>query len=1199
MRIPLSRRLRPAAILFAAISPTILAPSMAGTLWDGGGVNNNWTTGANWNPDGAPLPGQTTDLTFDGSIRITPFNDFAAFEDFRNLIFAPTAGQFTLLGNSVDLFGKIENYSSQLQTVALTDIALVAGQPGTGEFNPVNGDLLIQSANIYTNGNAIHIYGAANKTVTFGAGTVISQGGQFIIEQANTVVFQSAHSYTGDTVINAGALSLSFAGSANSSTIRLGGAGPNSGTASLILQELAGGQSIASTLVVRPSSSGTQGIRSIQSQNTSGTNTLSGSIYLDAALSTQSTSGGTLAFSGTVLDLKNQTLTVTGDGTTSITNSVENSTGNGSIVKQGSGTLVLSAANSFSGPLTVEGGTLSIPHWNNSGSNGPLGNSALPLTLGSPTSMGTLRYTGGGSNNAPATIKPLSLAPGGGKVEMVYNFGDRNGNYIHINGDRITGSGGLTVDTLAGGADSRFIIIGSAPYTGPTSVAPGGELQTNYSTIGVDGTPFGAGLNGLGSPVTLANNARLTFFSFGVSATVAIGSLSGAGIVQGEGGGIHTFKIGGDNSSTTFSGTIQNNGGPVAITKVGSGTLTLAGNNTHSGITSIEGGAITVPSWNQSGQPGPWGSVNNNAASPTTSFIQMAGGRINYAGPNADGALRGVNLVSGNNTIDVTGGSALNFAGGSNTFQSNGGNLIKEGTGTLQIGTFNVANNVFTGKVTINAGALDWFGAGSMPTPANVVPDFITINNGGSFQLNYPDVPTTVPANIGFHVSGSAGIGVTGTHTIPGVIADGAASGGVTKTGTGTLTLSGVNTYSGPVAVEEGILNTADWTNKGVAGALGSSVLPITLGGAGTTGTLRYAGPAFLPDNGKKGLVVNPGGGKIVLAMGPDRNSYAHLNGSEITGTGGLTIQTGGARFIIIESAAYTGPTVVEDGSELQTNYSGAGDGTPFGAGLNGLGSSVFVGAGSALTFYSYNAQAGPVAIGSLSGSGTVRGEGSGIHTFKVGGNGTNSVFSGVIADSFNAPAPSALIKVGTGTLTLSGANTYTGTTEILGGTLLVDGSISGSSLNVISGTLGGTNGTVGATIVNATGILSPGASIGTLNFNSTLALLGSSEFEIHKSGMTLSSDFANVVGLLTLGGDLNVTATGDSLVPGDSFDLFDAGSVTGSFTSIDLPPLQPGYAWDDSNLESDGVITVVPEPVSLFLLLGGMGALATRRRRA
>ena len=89
--------------------------------------------------------------------------------------------------------------------------------------------------------------------------------------------------------------------------------------------------------------------------------------------------------------------------------------------------------------------------------------------------------------------------------------------------------------------------------------------------------------------------------------------------------------------------------------------------------------------------------------------------------------------------------------------------------------------------------------------------------------------------------------------------------------------------------------------------------------------------------------------------------------------------------------------------------------------------------------------------------------------------------------------------------------------------------------------------------------------------------------------------------GSLILSGALDVELT-DGFVPadGDSFELF-SGPTLGTFATCDLPALTGGLSWDSSRLDTDGVVSVVPEP-STFVLLG-IGALALlgyawRRRR-
>ncbi|RYD75659.1 MAG: PEP-CTERM sorting domain-containing protein, partial [Verrucomicrobiaceae bacterium] len=215
-----------------------------------------------------------------------------------------------------------------------------------------------------------------------------------------------------------------------------------------------------------------------------------------------------------------------------------------------------------------------------------------------------------------------------------------------------------------------------------------------------------------------------------------------------------------------------------------------------------------------------------------------------------------------------------------------------------------------------------------------------------------------------------------------------------------------------------------------------------------------------------------------------------------------------------------------------------------------------------------------------------------------------------------SATATAGVTKSGTGSLVLIGNNTYTGDTIIQAGTLDLRGSIAGSLnillkpdalLNVanatggfrlaLTQTLKGTGTVTGNSTID--GVLSPGEGLGTLQFTGNLTLAGTASHELQKTGFSLNSDLANVSGLLTLGGALNVTASGDLLAMGDTFNLFDAGSFAGTFTSYNLPALDPGLFWDTSKLGIDGTLAVVPEPSAALLLTCAAALLGMRRRRA
>ncbi len=96
-------------------------------------------------------------------------------------------------------------------------------------------------------------------------------------------------------------------------------------------------------------------------------------------------------------------------------------------------------------------------------------------------------------------------------------------------------------------------------------------------------------------------------------------------------------------------------------------------------------------------------------------------------------------------------------------------------------------------------------------------------------------------------------------------------------------------------------------------------------------------------------------------------------------------------------------------------------------------------------------------------------------------------IVGGAISDGGNAYG---LTKTGTGTLTLSGASTYSGTTTVSAGTLLVNGALGSGPVSVADGATLGGSGTIGGVVtVNAGGTLAPGTSIGALTLNSSPAL--------------------------------------------------------------------------------------------------------------
>jgi len=197
---------------------------------------------------------------------------------------------------------------------------------------------------------------------------------------------------------------------------------------------------------------------------------------------------------------------------------------------------------------------------------------------------------------------------------------------------------------------------------------------------------------------------------------------------------------------------------------------------------------------------------------------------------------------------------------------------------------------------------------------------------------------------------------------------------------------------------------------------------------------------------------------------------------------------------------------------------------------------------------------------------------------------------------ALGATLDGGLTKLGAGGLGLNGLNTFTGPTKILDGTLLCGpGAITNSaSIYIASGaemdtqvngtftltpgrTLSGNGNFNGDFILGTGAVLTPGTNgIGRFTFIrvTTFETGSTNRLELNKASLT--NDTVKVWQSLTLGGALIVTNLSGALAAGDSFKLFDATGYSGSFSTVILPPLAAGLAWNTNQLNSAGIITVV-----------------------
>ena len=200
-----------------------------------------------------------------------------------------------------------------------------------------------------------------------------------------------------------------------------------------------------------------------------------------------------------------------------------------------------------------------------------------------------------------------------------------------------------------------------------------------------------------------------------------------------------------------------------------------------------------------------------------------------------------------------------------------------------------------------------------------------------------------------------------------------------------------------------------------------------------------------------------------------------------------------------------------------------------------------------------------------------------------------------------------SFIKQGSGIVTLSGTDTYSGNTDVSAGTLALGMGVvltntplvtltSGATLDtgasgfVLESTqqLRGNGVVVGNFIVN--GVLSPGASIGVLTFSNNLALnqTATTQMEINKTSAT--NDLVHVNGALAYDGTLVVTNLGEALAAGDSFKLFDAASYSGNFATNILPVLDTGLSWMfiPTNGTLSVISTIATTPTNITALVVG-----------
>lgn len=865
------------------------------------------------------------------------------------------------------------------------------------------------------------------------------------------------------------------------------------------------------------------------------------------------------------------TIDVTQAGTTLELAGVTGAVTTGALTKLGLGTLTLSGAQTYTGNTLVNNGTLNI----DGGWTGLAGSSKLQQGTVAGTSVVnvssniTAFSTAGGSVAGAVsaynqTAGTVTYSPGNGNAQFVGG----TGGYGYFN---LTGG---TYQTA--GTNSRFNVGYGTAGTGVAYIGGTGILNVGTTNGAVGGEYVLIAYNGTGALGQMTVGPGGTVLHNGAANKFAIEwtSTNNYGVLNVAGGNVSS-----DTQAFYFGAT--SNTGAVGIINLASGTMSTnvaigsgrAAGGSGGDYINFAGGTINTGASVTALIP-----INANV--PTTATI---------FGPITNSTATGINSQV-STTQDFTGGAVFNVATGITTVTA----ILRGATG------YGITQSDISIPTTGNSG---YIGAPavvfSAPAAGGVPASGYALISGGKVTGIVITSPGTYAQNETPTITFTGGGGSIAAFNTSALATANSTAGGVTKTGTGTLTLSGANTFSGVVDIKGGLLSVTSLTNGGVAGPLGMSsnaasnvlldggilgysgtvagttdrnfTLAASNGGLDASGT--SAGTFTLTAANSITVAPNLGAANLILQGTGASTTGSGFLGSLIADGSGTTVsvvKNGTGTWNITNNAnTYTGATTINGGilSVSTLGLAGAG-GTPSPLGASSNAASNLVLSGGTLrytgtgettdrnfTFGNATTAAGG-GIDTTGATGPLIIDGSMTAVNPTGANqtltltalpasGANAI-NGNIVDS-SGTALTGITKAGAGAWTLAGANAYTGTTTVNAGTLNITGTnINASPITFVSGGGGVVNINSSGT-VNAGTVTWSGATAGVLNLNSGTLLENG-------GGLNSSSSTANALnfngGTLKSGapfpisGNLNITIQSG----GGTVDT-SGGSITSSST--------------------------------------------------
>jgi autotransporter-associated beta strand protein len=935
---------------------------------------------------------------------------------------------------------------------------------------------------------------------------------------------------------------------------------------------------------------------------------------------------------------------------------------NGGLRITGSGRLVLSGTNTFTGVTSINGGTLSVATIGNGGTAGNLGQAAVAagnLVLGG----GTLQYTGA----TASTDRSFTLTAA-------------TSSSIHVteaaNALTISGASANTTGALTKTGAGTLILSGLNLHTGLTTVS-NGTLR-----YGITNALSSGGVTVSGGTLDIA-----TFNDTVGAVSVESGSITGTtGALTGT-----SYDL----QSGTVSAILDGAG---ALTKISAGNVTLSGANNYSGATSITGGVLNIRNASALGTTAGATFVSSGAALELQGDISVGAEALTLSGTGVSnaGALRN---ISGANTY----GGLLSL-GAASRINSDAGTLTLSNAGTITGATFGLTvggagNTTINSIIGTTSGTLTKDETGTLIlTAANTFTGLTSITGGVLNMRNASALGTTAGATF---VSSGAALELQGGLTIGAealtLNGSGVSSGGALRS------VSGTNSFGGAITADSASTITADAGSLTLSSTL-NSAFATTFGGAGNiimAGSLSGVGNIIKSGNGALTLAagnsqanttVNAGQLNVnhLAALGTPAGTLTMASGTSLDNTSGASVTVTNPKSINLGSSlTFVGSNNLNLGNGLVTlsgnteinvaanqltfggDLLGSGNIEKTGAGILALGGfsadysgiitmsagDLMLTAANILNKAVINQTGGKVIIG----GGTPQ-ERLEVFLPKISGSGgeilvgsdTVAVFNSDddlddgISQSYSGRirGSGGIRKQGSGLVTLNGKNDFTGQADIDGGTLLIheEGELGGPAVianNAVLVVNGATSGTVeveaGGTLAGAgvvggfviiKGIHSPGNSPGVQTFANGASYDGTSVFE-----WDLVKNFSNPTGRGTFYDGVNVTA-GQLLIAADSqsslrfnregstvnwsnsfwttdqqwlvFDnasapseIFGAPSLTVDSEGATLASLRPGATFSWGQVGNDIYLNyTVPEPSSALFTIAGVLGLSLRRRR-